>query len=759
MKKTVPFILLTALLIIVSIYFWWTSSTKQAIPRGIILISLDTLRADHLGIYGYHRNTSPNIDAFAMENIVFENTVVQSPWTLPSHMSIMTSLYPSFHGVLSSANVLADEHVTLAELLRENGYQTAAFVDGGFMRGAWGFHQGFDIYDDREAGIKHIIFKAQKWLDENKSKPFFLFLHCYDIHSPYNPPSPYNSIFHDFIYTGRTVPSNNTLVAALQDELELTEEDLHHFIALYDGGIRYTDEKIGKFLSYLSNNGLEDHSLIIITSDHGEEFKEHGSVLHNQLYYRPNLHVPLIMHIPGYPKKGIRVKQLTRSIDLLPTILDIARLSPLPAAQGKSLLSLIKQYGNLIHRSLLNSVNIFRKNRPISVAETLRDKTDYSWSIITETGHQIISDPTLPNPQLFNITIDPLAQNDTAPGHDAIVEQLVTRYKELYSAIPSQKKSTVILDKQTREQLKALGYVDLQEDVADAANDFDGDVAIPAEDNHPKAYTDQEAGDRDGDGVDNRPDNCPYAPNPKQEDRDEDRIGDICDNCIDMDWDGFGDPGFPNSCDEDNCPAIFNPHQEDADEDGVGDLCDEDDDSDGCKDTIDPSPGIPSPDKDGDGVGADCDNCPDISNKDQADADGDASGNACDPDGDNDGICDPGKSGPMCTGWDNCPDVPNPDQKDTYPPQGNGIGNFCDCEGDFNCDGSINALDFKIFLKDFEQRTRRYNPCTNENPCNGDFDCDGDVDEADRTLFQSDFGRGQYNNPCPDCAAGDWCTY
>ena len=143
MKKVLPYVLFISLLIILGSYFLWTSSTEVAKPRGIILISLDTLRADHLSCYGYHRNTSPNIDAFAQDSILFENALVQSPWTLPSHMSIMTSLYPSLHGVRKYNHHLADEHVTIAEIVKEGGYQTAAFTDGGFVSVEFGFGQGF----------------------------------------------------------------------------------------------------------------------------------------------------------------------------------------------------------------------------------------------------------------------------------------------------------------------------------------------------------------------------------------------------------------------------------------------------------------------------------------------------------------------------------------------------------------------------------------------------------------------------------------
>jgi FkbM family methyltransferase len=144
---------------------------------------------------------------------------------------------------------------------------------------------------------------------------------------------------------------------------------------------------------------------------------------------------------------------------------------------------------------------------------------------------------------------------------------------------------------------------------------------------------------------------------------------------------------------------------------------------------------------------------------DQPDNDADGFGNACDPDDDNDGICDPGESDPACTGSDNCQFVYNPNQEDTYPPQGNGIGDACDCEGDFNCDGNVNVLDAAFISGGFKKRTKSSNPCTDENLCHGDFDCDGDVDKDDKAIFYADFGRGKNNNLCPPCEGGNWCSY
>ena len=565
--------------------------SQDRIPQGIILISIDTLRADHLGIYGYHRDTSPQIDALAKESIVFENAVVQSPWTLPSHMSIMTSLYPASHGVLKRNNYLADEHVTLAELLREKGYTTAAFADGAFMKGVYGFKQGFDIYDgDTTIGIEHILPKAQQWLEENKASPFFLFIHCYDVHDPYAPPPPYDTIFHDFTYTGNFIPTTKNLQTVAWEGMEVKDEDLRHIEALYDGGIRYTDEKIGEFLSYLQAAGLKENTLIIITSDHGEEFQEHGSFLHWQIYSRPNLHVPLIMHIPGYPRKEIRIEELVQSIDILPTILDSARLPPHPSAQGRSLLPLAKRNSTFLRRSLWRLFRPFSNDEKVAFAEhtkTRGERKQY-YSLITD-DYQIIYSILPPSVELYHLKEDPLAQKNIAKDHADTKQKFFLQLEEVYALMPKYKAATFILDEQTRAQLEALGYTE--------------------------------------------------------------------------------DAGSNAVC--------------------VGDV--------------------------------DCD-----------------------------GVADDD---------DNCRFVANTDQKDSYPPQGNGIGDRCDCEGDFNGDGSVDEADSALLRRNILQSMLFARPCTNNNHCHGDFDCDGDVDEDDKTIFYEDFGRGKNNNPCPSSKVGTWCRY
>ena len=323
-------------------------------------------------------------------------------------------------------------------------------------------------------------------------------------------------------------------------------------------------------------------------------------------------------------------------------------------------------------------------------------------------------------------------------------------------------------------------------------------------------------GDYDNDTISDAVDNCWNAFNPEQEDGDGDGLGDFCDDCTDADGDGFGYPRFSdNSCLLDNCPDIANPDQTDSDSDELGDMCDDcpndpqnDADTDGVCGDIDNCPEMANSnqeDGDGDGLGNICDdctdtdgddfgnpgfpnnacfldNCPEITNPDQFDSDGDCMGEVCDPFPD---IYDPAQAdfdsdglGDMCDNCpynenstqedsdldgigdvcDNCSNDSNHTQEDTCPPQGNGIGDVCDCEGDFSCDGDVDGSDAMFFKTDFGRSTY-INSCTSDNLCNGDFDCDHDVDGSDAMFFKADFGRSIFSNSCPVCTVVEWCNY
>ena len=319
----------------------------------VILISLDSLRPDHLSCYGYYRDTSPNIDNLAEEGILFENAISQTHWTLPAHMSIMTSLYPSTHKIYINRRLKRSKKI-IAEILREQGFMCAGFATHMRLKPEFGFARGFDYYTFKEydfgakrATAEEVTLKAMNFLTENKDKKNFLFLHYFDIHAPYTPPGNYGIRF-DMTYDGKVTgmdfksfikPINNIFATPKNDILE---RDLEHMIALYDGEIAHLDYYIGMLIKHLKNIHRYDNSLIILTGDHGEELREHESIAHNTLYDEV-IKVPLIIKLPKWMKqKNKRIREVVQgSIDIFPTIEDILEIPSQPGLQGKSLLPLI----------------------------------------------------------------------------------------------------------------------------------------------------------------------------------------------------------------------------------------------------------------------------------------------------------------------------------------------------------------------------------------------------------------------------------
>ena len=337
--------------------------SREEVPASnIVVISMDTLRADHLKLYGYGRNTTPNIDSWLQDHggVVFEDVVASASWTLPSHVSIFTGIEAIRHGV-NQNKPMPEAMTSMAEILKSQGYTTAAVTGGGFVHAAFGFDQGFDEYQsfssrmgfDNE--IEITTERSLAKLDRLKERRFFLFLHTYEIHNPFRP----REVFLDQI-PGRSpdvsvdvvkVPSVAEDGFLTHRELGLVNkgrptderpDDLMDLARdLYDAGIAHTDTFIGRFLHRLEELGLADDTIVVLTSDHGELFGEHGEVNHYTVYDE-NVLVPLMMAGPGFEDGLRRIALQVRSVDIMPTLLDWVGLHPPEGLDGQSLLDLMR---------------------------------------------------------------------------------------------------------------------------------------------------------------------------------------------------------------------------------------------------------------------------------------------------------------------------------------------------------------------------------------------------------------------------------
>jgi arylsulfatase A-like enzyme len=298
-------------------------------PKNLLLISLDTLRPDHLGCYGHARDTSPALDALAARGVRFADVTAAAPWTLPSHATMLTGLYPSTHGVKNHETRLADSFVTLAEELAARGLRTLAVVNT-FNVGAPQFQlaQGFQqfhyeppraLQKDSNRG-REVVAKAKELLAAGDAEqPFFLFLHFYDAHTDLTPRKEYRERFvepYDGPLTGRT----QELVALRRSGGTVGADDLRWLRQMYDAEIRQLDDLLGRFLAWLDERGMLADTLVVVTSDHGEEFQEHGSFLHGRTHFQEVLRIPLILAGPGVPA-GRVVEEPVHGVDVVPTVL------------------------------------------------------------------------------------------------------------------------------------------------------------------------------------------------------------------------------------------------------------------------------------------------------------------------------------------------------------------------------------------------------------------------------------------------------
>ena len=391
----------------------------------VILISIDTCRADHLGCYGHAGQPTPNVDAVAQDGVLFSNAFSPAPKTLPAHCSMLTGTYPPYHGVRDNANFrLGDSSITLAELLRERGYRTGAAVGTAVLDSRTGVGQGFDTYDDRmmagspqtpgreERRGDQVSRVAEAWLEANASEPFFLFLNYFDAHDPYEPPEPFAGRFADDPYSGE---------------------------------IAFADQCIGRVLNKLRDLNLYESSLIIITGDHGEGLGEHGESKHGYYIYNSTTNVPMIFKIPGR-SSGRQVDRVVSITDIVPTVLALLDLPAPSGVQGEDLSSFLlhdatEREGRVVYSEAMEATKFGCS--ALWGAQTL------AWKYIQA-----------PRPELYNLTADPNEQNNVVDVYPDRARALRARLRQIMQEQSRSDRTENILapDPDSLARLRSLGY-------------------------------------------------------------------------------------------------------------------------------------------------------------------------------------------------------------------------------------------------------------------------------------------------------------
>ena len=427
------FFLVPFLIVLSGIFLYFTFfSLKEKVRRendlNVLLIIIDTLRADRVGYSGYDIET-PHIDFLAFEGARFLNTVCQYPMTLPSHASILTSTFPQYHGIKNNGNYYLEERfTTLAEILEEKGFTTSAFIGAVVLESKFGMSQGFDHYDDtfrtpdylKEIEAQNLaqdVFQpAHSWFDSNYQKKFFMWIHFYDPHAPYTPPSPYKEEYPD----------------------------------PYDGEVAYADVYVGRLIEMLKERNIYEKTLIVLTSDHGEGLNEHDEITHGVFLYDTTLKVPLVFHCPRIMPKGKIIEEQVRTVDIMPTILDILDIKIPAWVQGKTLIPLIEK----------------RHSKGFdSYAETYFPLLSNGWSPLKTIRTEKYKFIKAPKPELYDLLNDPQELRNIVKEKAKTAKEMGDRLEELERMFSSEEAPPKrALSFEEREKLRSLGYVDFFEE-------------------------------------------------------------------------------------------------------------------------------------------------------------------------------------------------------------------------------------------------------------------------------------------------------
>jgi len=429
----------------------------------VLLISIDSLRADHLGIYGNPHPTSPVIDRLAREGVLFEHALAPTSWTLPSHATMLTGKSQRHHQTTTTDDAIRSEHEMVSEVFARSGYETVGFFSGPFLHPVYGFSRGFERYVSCQAEdtakaeggpdawrtahndrTNHLVRAAfQRWVAERSGRPFFAFVHLWDVHFDYIPPEPFASMF-DPDYTG---PLDGRNIGQQGFPLDAPPRDVEHLKALYDGEIRYTDQTIGELLDALERAGVLGRTLVVVTADHGEEFLEHGNKTHRKAIYEESIHVPLIVWARSGLPRGMRVAPPVALEDVAPTILDLAGLPPLRAADGRSLRASIEGRTSPDGERTIFSEFYDPGSGELRIAAARRGERKL-----------IVHPPRLR--AFYDLAADP-GESHPQPGRRDrdLLQQIDADIAESIAAASRREKSSAEVPQDVRDRLRSLGYV------------------------------------------------------------------------------------------------------------------------------------------------------------------------------------------------------------------------------------------------------------------------------------------------------------
>lgn len=445
----------------VAVLSFLTAGSPWSEPRtswNLVLVSIDTLRADRMSLYGYERDTTPFLEELARESVVFDRFFYSGGGTLPSHMSMMTGLNPATHGIgPTTPKPLPPDRETLAESFSASGYATLALVDGGWMSAKFGFGQGFETYDESGGHLAAHLPRAEAWLDRLGGRPFFLFLHTYDVHSswlnlPYDcpgaaelryvdPSGPHFDGCRDGLCASARLADSNRRAreAGSTVGLYLSAEEIRFASDLYDGCIRYVDSELRHLVETLRSRRLWDKTVFVVLSDHGEEFAEHGFMLHDQGGYEELARIPLMIRLPKGELGGMRVTSLAAMVDVAPTLTEILRVRPLQDAQGVS------------------QIAAMLRGRPV--------RSDlHMYSVLRDGRFKYFSDER----RLFDLVADPAEQHNIWSDEPDRLRQLERRVRQkievdLDAARDFARRGAsgpdVTLSPEEIERLRSLGYL------------------------------------------------------------------------------------------------------------------------------------------------------------------------------------------------------------------------------------------------------------------------------------------------------------